>query len=223
MRPCSRKLALGGGRCWPKVSASDRELLKARKEPLVYDRACQRIVENQDQLPGRNGWLLARRSTSDPTDIAYYLSSAPPETDLLTLARAVSSRHTVEQCIEEAKGETGLDHYEVRYWHSWHRHITLSMMAHAWLASIRLKHNREKGMRALSGRINGARSQTITRDYLALAASLVRVHSCLGRFGGESNGYKLVGAAIVIIAATLISRCEHNRHRCGCSTKRHSI
>jgi len=39
--------------------------------------------------------------------------------------------------IEEGKGETGLDEYEVRYWHSWHRHITLSMIAHAWLASLR--------------------------------------------------------------------------------------
>jgi SRSO17 transposase len=41
--------------------------------------------------------------------------------------------------IEEGKGETGLDEYQVRYWHSWHRHITLSMMAHAWLVSIRCK------------------------------------------------------------------------------------
>ena len=45
----------------------------------------------------------------------------------------------MEQCIEEAKGETGLDEYEVRYWHSWYRHITLSMMAHAWLAFMRAK------------------------------------------------------------------------------------
>ena len=133
--------------CWPESQWRRLEVAEGEKGPRVYDWACQRIVENQDQLPGRNGWLLARRSTSDPTDIAYYLSSAPPETDLLTLARVASTRYTVEQCIEEAKGETGLDHYEVRYWHSWHRHITLSMMAHAWLASIRLKHNREKGIK----------------------------------------------------------------------------
>ena len=48
--------------------------------------------------------------------------------------------------IEEAKGETGLDEYEVRHWHSWHRHITLSMMAHAWLASIRHKELGKKGV-----------------------------------------------------------------------------
>jgi SRSO17 transposase len=53
------------------------------------------------------------------------------------LVRVASTRYTVEQCIEEAKGETGLDEYEVRFWHCWYRYITLSMMAHAWLASIK--------------------------------------------------------------------------------------
>ena len=55
-----------------------------------------------------------------------------------------SQRYTVQQCIEEAKGETGLDEYEVRFWHSWYRHITLSMMAHAWLARIRLLEQEKK-------------------------------------------------------------------------------
>ena len=60
------------------------------------------------------------------------------------LVRVASSRYTVEQCIKEAKGETGLDEYEVRFWHSWYRHITLSMMAHAWLASIRRREQEKK-------------------------------------------------------------------------------
>jgi SRSO17 transposase len=87
---------------------------------------------------------LARRSQSDPTEMAYYLSNAPEETPKLKLAQVGSTRCRVEQGIEEAKGETGLDEYEVRHWHSWHRHITLSMMAHAWLAFIRCK-SEEKG------------------------------------------------------------------------------
>jgi SRSO17 transposase len=94
----------------------------------------------------RSRWLASGAPLAhDAEDLAYYLSNAPAETDLLTLAQVASTRYTVEQCIEEAKGETGLDHYEVRYWHSWHRHITLSMMAHAWLASVRLGRNRKKG------------------------------------------------------------------------------
>ena len=61
-----------------------------------------------------------------------------------------SQRYTVEQCIEEAKGETGLDEYEVRFWHSWYRHITLSMMAHAWLASIKLQEQGKKALQPMS-------------------------------------------------------------------------
>ena len=130
---------------WPESRWQRLEVAQGEKGPRLYDWACQRIVENQNQLPGRDGWLLVRRSPTDPDDLAFYLSNAPAETALLTLAQVASTRYTVEQCIEEAKGETGLDQYEVRYWHSWYRHITLSMMAHAWLASLRLKRNQEKG------------------------------------------------------------------------------
>jgi SRSO17 transposase len=118
---------------------------EGEKGLITYDWACQRVVESRDGLPGPDAWLVARRSHSDPTGIAYYLSNAPVETPLLKLAQVASTRYTVEQCIEEAKGETGLDEYEVRYWHSWHRHITLSMMAHAWLASVRYKATEKKG------------------------------------------------------------------------------
>lgn len=121
------------------------EVAEGEKGPRLYDWARRRIVESHEQRPGRDAWLLARRSLTDPDEIAFYLSNAPAETDLLTLTQVASTRYTVEQCIEEAKGETGLDQYEVRYWHSWYRHITLSMMAHAWLASVRLRRNREKG------------------------------------------------------------------------------
>ena len=130
---------------WPEKRWQCLEVAEGEKGPRLYDWACQRIVENQDQLPGRDAWLLVRRSPAQPEEIAFYLSNAPAETDLRTLAQVASTRYTVEQCIEEAKGETGLDHYEVRYWHSWYRHITLSMMAHAWLASVRLRRNQEKG------------------------------------------------------------------------------
>ena len=122
---------------WPERRWQRLTVTEGEKGPLTYDWACQRVVESRDQLPGPDGWLLARRSISDPTEIAYYVSNAPADTPLLKLAQVASTRYTVEQCIEEGKGETGLDEYEVRYWHSWYRHITLSMMAHAWLASIR--------------------------------------------------------------------------------------
>jgi len=130
---------------WPESRWQSLTVAEGEKGLITYDWACQRIIEKCDGLPGRDSWLIARRSLSDPTDIAYYLSNAPADTPLLKLAQVASTRYTVEQCIEEAKGETGLDEYEVRHWHSWHRHITLSMMAHAWLASARYKATKKKG------------------------------------------------------------------------------
>jgi SRSO17 transposase len=115
------------------------------KGPLTYDWACQRVRESRDQRPGPEGWLIVRRSVSDPTEVACYLTNAPADMPLLKLAQVAATRYTVEQCIEEGKGETGLDDYEVRHWHSWYRHITLSMMAHTWLASIRRRASEEKG------------------------------------------------------------------------------
>jgi SRSO17 transposase len=53
------------------------------------------------------------------------------------MVEAFGIRWTVEQCFEEAKGEVGLDEYEVRSWHGWYRHLTLSMLALAFLAALR--------------------------------------------------------------------------------------
>ena len=130
---------------WPESSWQRLTVAEGAKGPRTYDWAYQRMVEHEDQLPGREGWLLVRRSLSDPQEKAYYLSNAPPQTPLLKLAQVAATRFTVEQCLEDAKGETGLDHYEVRHWHSWYRHITLSLMAHAFIAALRLKCQQEKG------------------------------------------------------------------------------
>ena len=46
-------------------------------------------------------------------------------------------RWAIEECFEEAKGQVGLDQYEVRRWDGWYRHITLATLAHAYLAVIR--------------------------------------------------------------------------------------
>lgn len=125
-------------------------VVEGEKGLITYHWARVRVVESRDQLPGPDVWLLARRSLSDPTKLAYYLACPPARSSLETLTRIASTRYTVEQCIEEAKGETGLDEYEVRFWHSWYRHITLSMLAHAWLASIRMLEQEKKGQERMS-------------------------------------------------------------------------
>ena len=85
--------------------------------------------------------LLVRRSVKDKTDIAYYFTLAPARTRLQTLVNVAGSRWAIEECFEQSKQETGLDEYEVRSWHAWYRHITLSMFAHAMLSVLRFHAN----------------------------------------------------------------------------------
>jgi SRSO17 transposase len=150
---------------WERLTVSEGE-----KGPRTYDWAAVPIVESRERLPGPDGWLLARRSIVDPSDLAYYLSNAPQETPLVILAEIASARWSIETTIEEGKGEAGLDEYEVRHWHSWHRHITLSMMAHAWLASIRQAEG-EKPTRPGTGRGERSRGTSAPGSGIAAAAS----------------------------------------------------
>ena len=87
---------------------------------------------------GMAHWLLARRTLSDPTELAYYRVYAPAATSLPEAVRAAGSRWAIEVGFEQAKGEVGLDQYEVRGWTAWHRHITLALLAHAYLEVTRL-------------------------------------------------------------------------------------
>jgi SRSO17 transposase len=91
------------------------------------------------QTPPWDHWLLIRRSISDPKDMAFYVTFAPHTTGLEELAAVAGLRWTVEECFQSAKGETGLDHCEARSWHGWHRHMTLSMLAFAFLACLRAR------------------------------------------------------------------------------------
>ncbi len=88
--------------------------------------------------PGVGHWLLARRSLDDG-ELAYYVCYGPHATTLADLVRVAGARWTVECCFQQAKGEAGLDHYEVRRYDAWHRHITLSMLAHAFLVVMRTR------------------------------------------------------------------------------------
>lgn len=100
--------------------------------PRIYDWA--RIPLGADWPPGRGRWLLARRSTSNPSEIAYYVAYGPRRSRLLDLAWTAGSRWHVEECFQQAKNEAGLDHYQARSWRAWYAHTTLSLLALAWLA-----------------------------------------------------------------------------------------
>jgi SRSO17 transposase len=109
------------------------------KGPRVYDWAA--APQGLPRADGLCRWVLLRRSVEKPEELAYYLCLAPGEAALRELAEAAGQRWSIECCFEAAKQETGLDEYEVRSWHGWHRHITLSMLALAFLAAVRSKAN----------------------------------------------------------------------------------
>ena len=66
--------------------------------------------------PGKGHWLLTRRSVANPEELAYYVCYGPAGTTLEELVRVAGRRWTIEECFEEAKGQVGLDQYEVRRW-----------------------------------------------------------------------------------------------------------
>lgn len=103
--------------------------------PRTYQFVARRVWESRDGLPGRACWLLLRRNL-DGTEPRYYLSNAPSDTPLRTLAQVAAARWTIESEFETAKGETGLDEYEVRGWAGWHHHLTLALLAAAFLLTL---------------------------------------------------------------------------------------
>jgi SRSO17 transposase len=120
---------------WQRLSVGD-----GSKGPRAFDWA--RVELSKPEHEGWQRYLLVRRSLlagEKAAERAYVLVFAPSGTTLAEMAEAIGTRWTVEQCFQEGKGEVGLDHYEVRAWQGWYRHITLCMLAHAFLVVLRMQ------------------------------------------------------------------------------------
>jgi SRSO17 transposase len=133
-------IAAGLGRDqWQRLCAGN-----GSKGPRDFDWAYVELTKPKQE--GWQCWLVGRRSLLEgekPAELAYVLVFAPSGTTLAQMATAIGTRWTVEQCFEEGKGEVGLDHYEVRSWQGWYRHITLCMLAHAFLVVLRTQSQME--------------------------------------------------------------------------------
>jgi len=130
---------------WRTISAG-----QGSKGDRRYAWARARINGARD--PDAEYWLLARRSLTDPAERAYYLCHAPKRVALGELVRVAGARWAIEETFQTAKGQTGLDHYQVRQYTGWYRHITLSMLAHAFLTVTRSKKGLGPGQVASSSR-----------------------------------------------------------------------
>ena len=132
---------------WQRLSCGE-----GAQGPRRYDWAC---IPLRPAL--RDGWVhavLLRRHPERADELAYYLVYAPVGTPLAEIVRAAGARWTIDDLFKLAKGQVGLDHYEVRSWQGWHRHITLALVA---LAALTI------GARKKGGRLAPATSRSPSR------------------------------------------------------------
>jgi SRSO17 transposase len=118
--------ALVPDRAWQRISCAD-----GSKGPRLYDWALigtdrddRHLMIRRSLHPGEKGEL----------ELAFYRCYSPEPATPAEFAAVAGARWGIEDCFAEAKNEAGLDHYQVRRYRAWHRHVTLSMLAHAFLA-----------------------------------------------------------------------------------------
>jgi hypothetical protein len=169
-------------------------------------------------VDGHFAAVLAQRNLSDGA-LAYFLVFAPLGTRLDSLVRVAGSRWKVEECFQLAKGEVGLDQYEVRHWTGWYRHITLSMLALAFLTVLRRRTNLEQRPKKTPGTTHSYRSSGSAfpkfvgcwRVWFGLYKRYLNMF-CPGRSGDGSSRHvpKLLTIAVAKLFYLSI---------CGCSTR----
>jgi SRSO17 transposase len=124
------------------------------KGPLAELWTGKRVIMHGDDIGEQ--WLLLRRTSADQRsaepkayagEFTCYLCNAPADTSLVAMVSVAWARHDIEQLLKEGKHQLGMADYEVRSWHGWHRHMTLSMLAHGFLA---FKHGQQQEKKPLA-------------------------------------------------------------------------
>ncbi len=173
------------GADWQRLSMSE-----GTKGPRLFDWVAVPILHQWDH-DGRH-WLLIRRSLTDPQEKRYYLVFAPPETTLQEMVTALGARWHIEESFENAK-DLGLDHSQVRSFTGWYRHITLVLLALAYLVGI-----------CATERFSTAPSPS--SGSAALALTVPEVRRLLARLI-----WPLPGSTILVLAWSWWRRCHQSR------------
>ena len=119
---------------WRRVLMRDAE-----RGELWADICCLRVHPVHDRVPDDEVWLIIRKDLGNEKDVKYQLSNAPKDTSIDRLARMSCSRYWIERAIQDAKGEVGMDEYQVRGWPAWNHHMTMVMLATLVLLELRLE------------------------------------------------------------------------------------
>jgi SRSO17 transposase len=138
-QPVGLLAALLPEEAWVVLSAGE-----GSKGPRLYEWAWLQLPDETEAASQRARWVLIRRSLSDRSERAYYRVSGPATTTLAAVVQVTGSRWKIEEGYEQAKGEVGLDQYEVRMWRAWYRYMTLALVAYAALVVMRAQARAEE-------------------------------------------------------------------------------
>jgi SRSO17 transposase len=116
---------------WRQVSVN------TTRGPVACEMARRRVVEARLGVPHEECWLFMRRDSHGA--IAFYFSNAPMDTPFEEICRVSLLRWSIEQSFKEGKGQVGMDHYEIRSWQAWHRHMLYVCLAMLFLLEVRYR------------------------------------------------------------------------------------
>jgi SRSO17 transposase len=119
------------------VPWSDVVLGNGAKGPVIARDKCLRVVESRNGQPGKDVWLYMRRL--EDGSIKYALCNESLDATIEAIRKPGLMRWSIEQCFNECKDYLGMDHYEVRTWQGWRRHILLVFIAHLFVGRLRRK------------------------------------------------------------------------------------
>ena len=119
----------------PEESWREITVAEGSQGPGTYRFGAQRVRETRDRKPGGVAWAIYRQNL-DGSEPRYYLSNAPLDTPMETLAHVGGSRWRIETEFETEKSDIGLDEYETRTWAGWHHHVTMCLLGGAFLLGL---------------------------------------------------------------------------------------
>ncbi|RJX24617.1 MAG: IS701 family transposase [Dethiobacter sp.] len=129
---------------WETVSMGE-----GAKGPITAEVVRLRVIEHRDGMPGPEYWLFLRKNANG--EIKYAFCNAPEDIPMEELIRASSMRWSIEQLFQEGKSYLGMDHYEVRSYPGWHRHMTLVFLIMHFLLGVRREFGGKKLYNAAIG------------------------------------------------------------------------
>jgi len=117
------------------ISWNDVVLGIGAKGPIITKDKCIPVVEVRDGGPGKDIWLYIRKL--EDGSLKYTLCNESMDATIADIRKPALMRWAIEQCFNECKQHLGMDHYEVRTWQGWHRHILLTLISHLFVVKMR--------------------------------------------------------------------------------------